>query len=538
MKKVLGNIVMIWLTMSIVCFFYRDYIAAMYNWSEKYLFSCTDFGQYITDTESYNTEGISLQNTVEVGREPGFFLITSTLQRVIQINNSDVLILATGLVYVLTILMWLCFIRRTDKREWIWILSIILFGLAFIEVHAFTFQNSRQLLGNLFLYNLIYLLIFFPKKIYVNGIILWGALLAHRLSMLAALVIIFSTGVYFFFFDKKKFTLTIKILVIWLFTTLPNLYLNLWSFIDTFLWYKDIWTWKSTGVGESSARKTNTLLWWSWITRSSSGEENPLFLYIKLVPVIFAISISQIWKNIILKKKWIYMPLIMATIYCLIHIGGKVIFANRVLITFEWFLIVILVCSIGGIFTKQAKSILVGILIIYCFILIKSDGNAISRKTIFYAENDASIRFLKSQKNIDSYYFGSHCTSDLLWQLGLPSAYNFIKTPVINVQKEDEINYYTFADISYKSGLELVDQPYVHDILKWKNIYVVFSEKLWDKKEVTNFKKKIQNYIVNKDVKIIFKGSGDETISYVLEINQEKVLYYDTLNYFRKNRKN
>lgn len=514
-----------------VAFFFRGYLDAFQNNINNYVFSCTDFGQYLSDIRNYKKEGVMLKEAVEVGREPHLFLLTSTWQRIAGVGDDLSLIWLTAMFFLLTILTAYIFLLKITGDTRICFIGTILIWFAFLQWHAFTFHNTRQLLWQLFLYILAYSATFFPRKILVNGFLLWGCMLTHRLSMLFwGWMLLLSIP-----FNKKNIKGFVWTLIFWFVITLPNTYLNLWSFLDTITWYVDVLSWKINTIWEVRKVPKEEMFWWSWITRGGDIEKIPLWTYVKLVPVFIVFILANFKRTFFLYRKTKVVNVLFLIIFS--YISARLIFSNRVLIWLEWITIFFLVLNLKAAPKWPYKSILVSWLIFFSFVIINKNGHLIQRKVMYRVDTDKSVQFLKNRGDGNGYYFGSHCTSDLLWQISMPSAYNSIRIPVFGMTwiGKTDINFYTFADISWYWPKAFMEKPYVHELLKGKGIFTVLSKKLGDWDFISKIEKGQLNYDIEKNAELIYKWSWDDVFNYIFEIKKEKIKFYDSKNYFDLN---
>lgn len=539
--SVIIGIICIWL----LFVYYESYIRPIQNGWSNFIVLCADFWQYLTEAQKYSKNGVYLKEIIEVGKEPLLFVITSTLERLSGLKSEISLVIVSILAQILTVLAIYVWIYRTTKRRLTAILGLTLVSTAYLNNVSLVYLISRQILANSLL------IIFFVFSLYVfhknRTWYLVMSILVAAISMSHRMWILF-IGIYFIYifikslihtdFEKIKKNLTIiglSLIISW-----PYNFLQIGDILLSIQWY----LWKNPEQSFISGLETFqaniSTAGWSFLINGNTTDI-PLVHYLKnqwLYLLIFFSSISAFKK--LLKNKGVE-EIVSIFLIILIYTSFNLIFWVRILTTLEIFLILILCLTVHN---KVWKNILrlTPLIAIYGIVFISQ--NIINKPRTIEINNDPSIVFI--QKTIDreaSFFIGSYCVSDLASQLNYQNANTLAYAPLANrsvIPKDTtsiNLHYYAVLEMSKILMDSIGQKPYIHEMLKDKDLYILFWYGTPDAtmKQLYN---KTHPYFKSPYLELIYSHKNYQGyMRYIFKVKTQHMQYFDTLNYLKKNLK-
>lgn len=517
------NIVLLLSSFLTVAFFFQGYIHVILDGIDKYVFTQTDFGQYLTDIRDYNSYK-NIQEVLSFWRDPGLFLVTASIQKIWWLGDKIVLIYTTGLIFFLSLLQIGLIIRKLLNTRNIY-LVILTCNFLFFQSHAFVFHNSRQMIAQFVLFGLLYMNTFYIKKVFIPSVFLAGCFLLHRMATIFSLVSIFILLASQSWKDKKIYLGGIWSIILGGIWSAPFLLVGIRDWLNTLVWFAKE---QADTIGIGGAEKSENL-WFLWI-RTADNKRNALLNYFLTFPWIIIFITSHF--KLIIRKKILhisYMCLFLCT-YVLLSIT----FSNRVLITLEWILIIIFIYGIGAASEqKNLKILLISCMAIFNFTTIFQNGSALTRKVMYTFPSDESLSIMRELNKEPAFFFSDGSGADLLAQLNYTSMTNY--RALLNKEKiYSGIWIYSMFELSNLSVLNYETIPYVHEIFKWYNLYIVtygYSGNSARQKLL----KKVDNDSKN-NLEILFIGQWKNYFNTIIKVNNAS--FFDSKNYFDLNIKN
>lgn len=548
MKDKLTKTLPILIAIGFTAIYLNSFIEWIINGWLNYYVRCADFWQYLYEAKKYTLPNVFLKDIIEVWKEPWVFLISSIFNRITWIDSGIALIVVAYIAHVITLLGIFIGIKRYTGSTATWILTLTLASTLYLTNTTLAFLTIRQNLSNSFLL----LMLITPllginnfRKAIIGGIFMGGCILWHRIGLMFSIIWL---SVYYFILIIKKegkhFKHFLSIGWLGILLTIPYIALQLWDIIYTLEWYTsriglikidnsavvEVWDTKLDG--------------WSFFSLSNTINWLPIGHYTKYVSYIIIISISNL-KNIkkLLNRK---TGLILTTFICVtIYIATKLIFWVRILATFEILLITVLWL------TNQSKLKKIAIFFLFWCILIWISSLAprsIVNPRILPKKNDPWIDFLEKKivkKN--SYLVGPYCVADLAEQLWLEWSNSISYSPIWKHKERElswEINYYTAIDITTALMASIPYKPYVHNILRGKNLYFVFGP--WtSNSELWQLRNKTHPYYDSPYLELIYGDYSNNyewsprwvVVRFIFKIKNEYITYFEDINYLNKNLK-
>ncbi len=176
----------------------QSYLITLWEGVNNFIIGCGDFGQYISETKDYLQEWVKLLHVMEVGKEPLFFLITSTYWRTTGLDAKESFIIMLLILKILIILWAYCIILNNTKNK---VLSIAFSLLLCLSVVDSKGGFARQTLANFYIIFLCFSWILLEKKMKWGKVVMifflsW-CFLAHKISFLYwSLAILISIFIY------------------------------------------------------------------------------------------------------------------------------------------------------------------------------------------------------------------------------------------------------------------------------------------------------------------------------------------------------
>lgn len=518
----------------------KSYFSIVISGLDSYLVKCGDFWQYLGQAQKYAEDRIYLLDTIETWSEPWLFLITSSLQRIIWIEVWVDLLITTWAIHILTgLFIYIITSKIFGKLNGL--ISILIFTSIYLTNTAFVSGTTRLNLVNLFLVLYAWAWTLRSRNkiwIYVIEAIFFGAaIMAHRTGIMILILLIgLILTLDIFKKDWPSFKKTIIISTTGALLAWPYLFMQFGDILYTLTWYLDRIT-KVTPEWSYFQQKSKIedSQWFSLFSYSQTTTELPFLHYLKYQSFILFILISKI-KRVISKignKNISYLLIILIT-----YISTKLFFSVRLLATFEIFAIIAITWTIYLQKNKIFKIIII-MFILTLWILSLSPKTILSSKTV-EIRNDPSISFIKNNINpIKSYLIGWFCISDVGVQMGYITANNWINAPLWRgsdtyKNQEEGLQYYTMVLISTTLSESLATKPYVHEVLKWKDIYILIGP--WtSKEEIWKYKMRNKNHFKSPYMDLIYENtSNDSYIKYIFKVKGETLNYFDTTDYLHQ----
>lgn len=524
--------------------FFCFLIPFYYSWSyivpviwvfHDYLIAPSEFGQYIVEAREYSEDVIFLKDVIEVGKEPGLFLLSGILTRISDLEPGKTLLLLSILNGILlTFSFYICLSRLTTNRRNVLLGTLIISAL--LLTSASKMQVSlRQNFSQIFLI----LLCFYPKthssifsRTLITSIFLSMSFLAHRIGLVFGFCSLFF-ALFFSLYKKNSFFYK-QYLYIFFFTLLlsfPFLFLQLGDFILSFrieFWIMgDNYFNPNESFFSVQSLTGSSIGWWDLLTNQGVIYTRPIFHYFLqqsfiAIIVIFLLKKSFSSINPYFLFGWMFLCLILYTSF-------QLPFATRVLITFESFLVIFI--FIANNHFKNAYSFVI-LVLIFLLSFIQSSSRLL-RPRIIDAKNDSSIQFIKSNIPTNSFLFGHPWVDDIGNQLWYYTANNIVSAPLyipvldsLNGSYQRPISYYTARDFASKMWISLVFDPYVHELFKDKNMYLII---VWSQKWI--IKKYSNAHYESPYLELIFE-SPNTYFSHIFKVKKDLLNYYDSRKYF------
>lgn len=166
------------------------------------------------------------------------------------------------------------------------------------------------------------------------------------------------------------------------------------------------------------------------------------------------------------------------------------------------------------------------------FSTLYKDGSALSRKLIYTLPGDKSVKVLEDLNKKPSFFFSDWGGADLLGQLNFPSMTNYFG--LLNSEKKySDIGIYSMFELSNLQVLNYDKKPYIHEVFKWYDLYLVSYSYPGDAMK-NKLLKKI-NTDKWKNLSIIFSGGRENYFNLIIKINKDNISFFDNKNYFDLN---
>lgn len=528
-------VVIIWFSL----LYLRSYLEPIFLGWQKYTFLCSDFWQYISHGEPYSKDGAELIKIMAVGEEPGLFLISSTLERIMGFSETWIALIISAInINLLIGLAFYCWIKRITNSRKFWLLWVLILISIFTYSRASNLLVLRQLLSIAFL--LIFALNWFSKnnsnlnsKKIIISILVWGTILAHR-SWLVVLILYSLTSI-FYCFAKGKYQDIKNIILITCLSIIfsgPFFAIQILDLIRSFLW--EIGVGSVTNIFDSQLGYVNNL------TSNNSGfsyliggETKDMAIYHYFVHQgIYLIAWTAFLRTALLLFKkhkdiinfwWILLIL-------LLYVNTRMAFSVRMLVAFEIFYLFFLIVLLNE--KKKNRFTIIFFLSVFLVGLIDLGKPVIVKERSILWGPD--VNFVKNNihKN-KSYIIGDFCVSDFASQLGYTNANNFESALLWKgwTLKEGEsewiLNYYAHLKLSQTLTESISEKPYIYKSFENFDLYIMFL--LWTPDT------KISPLLNSPYLDVIYKGVPGNRLKYVFKVRKENIIYFDTTNYIYKN---
>lgn len=546
-KKGVYHFVILTLWIGLFLSYSISYIFAIGNNWTDYLVFCADFWQYITEGRKYSQEWIFLKEIIEVWKEPLLFIITSNLDRILWLKTEISLVLMSLLIQLLIILSIYIGSRRINGKNAITIIVTLFISNAYLTNASLVYLVSRQILAN----QILILLFVIPyiykqweqKWLLISGILIAALSMAHRMGILFLwlyfIFVIISNLVKANFQKTKK---NVLIILLWLLLSVPYSILQIGDILLSIQWY--LWNNSAQSfISELEVFQNNNVLntGWSFLVNANTSEI-PIIHYIKYGWLYILLLIWWMnWLKQCLKIEEHKAVLTMFFII-IIYTSSYLIFWIRVLATLEIFLILVLSIIYQKSKILQNLSKIYPLIIIY-FIIILCQWITIKSRTVNVG-GDPSIKFITQRiKKENSFLIGNYCVSDLASQLGYENPNTLSYAPLANRKIKNNItsninlHYYAVLEMSKTLMNSVWQKPYVHEILKDKDLYILFW--YWTPNAtMQQFYSKTHIYLNSPYVELIYQHNKYEGyVKYIFKVKKEHIQYFDTMNYLNKNLK-
>lgn len=515
------------------------YYPAIIDNFRSYIIRCGDFWQYLSEVQKYSKDGQFLINIVDVGKEPGLFLIESTFQRITwMIIPNTVIILESLIIQLLMILAFYVGIRNISKKKSIALLATTLITTAFLTNTLFTYLIARQVLANFFLLITFVFLenrSFHDKKwIFICWIFLANCFLAHRIGIMFGTLVLWSCLLYSIisrnkiWIKKYFFCLFLGIVL-----CLPYLTLEFWNIIYSLEWYsaRNPYEW----LLESSKWYISG---WSFFTNQGSTDEVPIVHYLTYQSWVLILAVSFLkWMKSLIKKS---LSLTLALLVIAGYVSLKLIFWVRILATLEIFLLLFIGYGYFCWYMNRKKFLIVWF---FCFVMlwfISIIPKSIKDSRITNIQNDPSINFIKNNiPRNGTFLMGEYCVTDLASQLGYVGANNLVSAPVWK-HKERELNW----EIQYYTAIALSDilvssvgvTPYLHNVFKDLDVYILFRQSVEKKEDIDKLLDGTHPYFTSPYLDTVYRDPLKKgRVLYIFHVKNNQINYFDTPNYAEKN---
>lgn len=548
MKNKITKILPILIAISFTAIYLNSFIEWIINGWLSYYVRCADFWQYLYEAKKYALPNIFLKDIVEVWKEPGVFLISSTINRITWINSGIALIIIAYAAHVITLLGIFIGIKRYTRSAAVWILVLIITSTLYLTNTTLAFLTIRQNLSNSLLLMVLIAPLFGTnnfKKALIWGMLMGGCILSHRIGLM--FIIIGLIGYCFILSIKKEwrhFKYFLSMGWLGIFLVLPYIALQFWDILYTLEWY--ISRIGLIKINDSAVVEVwnSKLDGWSFFSLSNTIEWLPITHYTKYVPFVIIASISNL-RNIkkLLNEKTGFT--LITLFWITTYVSTKLIFWVRILATFE----ILLVTVLWLVKLWKIKKIAI-LLLFWCVItwIWSLSSRSIINPRILPKENDPWINFLEKKiVKKDSYLVGPYCVADLAEQLWFEWSNSISYSPIWKHKERElswEINYYTAIDITTVLMSSIPYKPYVHNKLKGKNLYFVFGPGT-SNSELWQLRKKTHPYYNSPYLELIYGDYSNNyewsprwvIVRFVFKIKNEYITYFEDINYLNKNLK-
>ncbi len=525
----------------------RVYFQVFGNNLSDYIFRCKDYGQYISELIQYAKEGIMLLETIEVGKEPLFFVIVTNFIRLSGLEVHASYILIESLIHVLLLLAAYIIVKNITKNKIIALICLIILGNSLVNNLALDSLFSRQNLANFYLLFWCMSMVLVSRKstssFFVVGIFLAWSLISHRVGLMfvtMTIVLLFGYNLYKKNQDNIKilfYTSIIGIIlatpILWI--SIPSLYSYITAYIDRYI---KIMNWTQEYLDVSSLSLSQ------WVSLLHDSGYTPIIDYAFSLGFLLAIFLAGIKFNII---KWInskkYLTILTMGLLVVAYETTNMIFWNRIIILADMLIIVLVSVTMWKIFPNKLYRILI-INIGFCLLLtmyapltITGLGNVKNR--VLNIKTDASISFIKN--NIDpenSFLIGDHCVSEFGAQIGYKTSINFGNLTVWWQTEKMQNGGSSFEELGWRSNIlarSLFAKNYMIGQLKGQDLYIPLGPyfEYKSQKYMDLIKKNDPRFFSADYIKLIYTSPDPTTyIRYIFKVDTSKLTYFDDVNYF------
>ncbi len=499
-----------------------------------YIVRCADFGQYTSEVIKYAKKGgINLYETIETGKEPWLFLITTPLNYIATFQDRANYVVVDLLIRLLTLLLFFILVKRVTWSATIAIIGLIIIATGFLWNTGVYILTTRQSLCN-FLLLIFASTPFFTKSIWtkrtIMGIILAWVLFSHRIWILFIGLWSVLLALYYIVTKKyKEFKEMIIVILIGILLSLPFLLMFYESAVNSFSEYLNRYIRISQGTQEILFESSISNIGWvsflRWINQSAMI---PIWEYIlyqshMFIFLLCIIDRKRIW--ILLSVNPIFFTMVLAIF---LYICGNFIFWTRILTTFEIFIAAFA-------FLVTTKSIMKRrsfLFIIIIAINIISLSNKITNPRIF--KLDSSIIALKEIiKTENTFIIWPHCIQDLWAQLWYQSAPSYSWLKMVNIKDQRDAWVLTYNELEWWSTTlsnSIFTKPYLPELLKEKDIYIIFGTRFGQ--NLSELNSKSEKYFKSPYVDLVYRNtSSGDVIKYIFKVKNKEITYFEGKSY-------
>lgn len=505
---------------------------------DKYFMGCGDFWQYISETNDYLKEWIKLIDTMEVGKEPLLFLITSSFGRIAWLwGKASFIIIFFGVIKSLIVFVsYTIMFRRKQTRLLSMVFGIILWLTVVDSRNGFW----RQALANMYII-LFILWTLIPKNInfkmgFVISIFLSCCFLSHKIAFLyTGLILLYLTIKFLIrknWIELKK----ISLILIWaVILGIPFLYVMTGSFF----WYMTNYIEKYIKINNGTQEVLNpgstdisqgvSLVPWSGF--------HPIIDYI-IFQWFLCIIVLVNFKKMLKRTPNTYEEIILIfLLLTVVHTSFAISFSNRMVLLLN--LLFAIEIGINGVpFQNKWIKIFtissVFFLCAYASFGISFEINT-TKKLARQIENDPSVTFFK--ENIsprNSFIISDQCWSAFAEEMYYKSFINYLNMTYWNEQEFKRSWKSSFGEFYWQVAIfmeSVFQKNFAPASFKGKELYIIFWPRFVNKYNQL-VRKKDPYFYNSKNVDLIYSNSDQNVlINYIFRIKNENLVYFDEINY-------